>query len=89
MSNNMNVPGRSLATTVAVLASLLPAVPVAAKQEILRPEQAFRYVVDASEDEVVVNWMIEPGHYLYRERMHYSSRSAGVALDDARMPAGK
>jgi len=74
---------------VAIVAALLAAAPAAAKQDILRPEQAFRYDVSVAGDEVVVLWDIEPGHYLYKERMHYASRTADVTLDDARLPAGK
>jgi thiol:disulfide interchange protein DsbD len=72
-----------------VTALILAAANAAAKQDILRPEQAFRYDVRASADEVIVQWDIEPEHYLYKERMSYASRSADVALGDAILPAGK
>ena len=69
--------------------ALLAAVSAMAKQEILKPEQAFRYEVTATSDEVIVNWTIEPEHYLYKERMSYASRSDAITIGEARMPAGK
>ncbi|MFW2403436.1 MAG: protein-disulfide reductase DsbD, partial [Gammaproteobacteria bacterium] len=72
-----------------LLVALLSATSAMAKQDILRPEQAFRYEVSVSGEEVIVQWDIEPGHYLYKERMRYASRSADVTLGDARLPKGK
>ncbi len=61
----------------------------ATEPDILRPEQAFRYAVEVAADELRVRWDIEPGHYLYRERMSFESRTPGVTLGPAAMPAGK
>jgi thiol:disulfide interchange protein DsbD len=58
-------------------------------QDILKPEQAFRYAVTADGDALLVRWTIEPEHYLYRERMSFESRTAGVTLGPAVMPEGK
>ena len=58
-------------------------------QDILKPEQAFRYTVTAAPDALLVRWTIEPKHYLYRERMSFESRTPGVALGPAGMPAGE
>jgi len=57
-------------------------------EDILRPEQAFRYEVEQGNDEITVRWHIEPGHYLYRERMSYASGSDAVTLGDAILPTG-
>ncbi|MCL4780985.1 MAG: protein-disulfide reductase DsbD [Gammaproteobacteria bacterium] len=56
--------------------------------DILKPEQAFRYVASATADEIVVRWTIEPAHYLYRERMSYESRTPGITLGSADIPPG-
>ena len=56
--------------------------------DILKPEQAFRYVASATADEVIVRWTIEPAHYLYRERMSYESRTPGITLGTASIPPG-
>jgi thiol:disulfide interchange protein DsbD len=58
-------------------------------QDILKPEQAFRYAVTATGGELLVRWTIEPEHYLYQERMSFESRTPGVTLGPAVMPAGK
>jgi len=49
-------------------------------QELLSPDEAFRYNVSASEDMLTVRWDIEPGHYLYRDRMAFASTTNGVVL---------
>lgn len=60
----------------------------AVEADILKPEQAFRYVVSATADEIVVRWTIEPAHYLYRERISYESRTPGISLGSAAIPPG-
>ncbi len=70
-------------------ASSQAAVGRAGEQDILKPEQAFRYAASASADEILVRWTIEPEHYLYRERMSYESRTPGITLGTASIPEGK
>ena len=60
-----------------------------ADQDILKPEQAFRYAVTSTSDGLLVRWTIEPKHYLYRERMSFESRTAGVTLGSPVMPEGE
>jgi thiol:disulfide interchange protein DsbD len=68
---------------------MLAATAAAAAEEILKPEEAFRYAVSATRDEITVRWTIEPEHYLYRERMGYAAATPGVELGEARLPPGK
>ena len=56
--------------------------------DILKPEQAFRYVASTTADEILLRWTIEPEHYLYRERMSYESRTPGITLGTAVIPTG-
>ena len=72
-----------------VCLALVTISPAAAKQDILKPDEAFRYTVTATPGEMSVQWTIEPGHYLYKERMSYASRTAAVTIGEARMPAGE
>jgi thiol:disulfide interchange protein DsbD len=60
----------------------------AGQPDVLRPEQAFRYQATAEGDDIVVRWTIEPGYYLYKERMGYASRTPAVTLGPASLPAG-
>lgn len=69
-------------------ASSQAAVGRASEQDILKPEQAFRYTASASADEILVRWTVEPEHYLYRERMSYESRTPGITLGTASIPVG-
>lgn len=61
----------------------------AAEPDVLRPEQAFRYTAAAEGREIVVRWTIEPGYYLYRERMSYATATPGVVLGTPVMPEGE
>jgi thiol:disulfide interchange protein DsbD len=74
---------------VAALAAVLASAASGQDQDILKPEEAFRYTVTAAADALLVQWQIEPEHYLYRERMSFESRTAGVTLGPAEMPEGK
>ncbi|MGH8494948.1 MAG: protein-disulfide reductase DsbD [Gammaproteobacteria bacterium] len=57
--------------------------------DILPPEQAYPYTVTATGDAVEVSWDIEPGYYLYRERMSFASATPGIELGEPVMPAGE
>jgi len=73
-----------------ILGALVPArAQLPPGQDILKPEQAFRYAVSATADALLVRWTIEPKHYLYQERMSFESRTPGLVLGAAEMPEGK
>lgn len=78
----------ALRRAVALLLSLA-AFGAGAAPDVLRPEQAFRYEATAEGDAVLVRWSIEPGYYLYRERMSFASRTPGVTLGPASLPEGE
>ncbi|MDH5277289.1 MAG: protein-disulfide reductase DsbD N-terminal domain-containing protein, partial [Gammaproteobacteria bacterium] len=80
---------RVFQVVAAALGAFLATVAVGQDQDILKPEQAFRYTVTASADALLVRWTIEPEHYLYQERMSFESRTAGITLGPAVMPEGK
>ena len=75
-------PGKDfLAATIAAWMTTIALVPAqnaaAADEELLRPEDAFRYEATANDGTVVVDWTIAPGYYLYRSRMSYASKTPG------------
>jgi thiol:disulfide interchange protein DsbD len=76
---------RAVALALLALAAVGAA---AATPEVLHPEQAFRYEAAAEGSDIVVRWTIEPGYYLYRERMSFAAKTAGVTLGPAVLPAG-
>ncbi len=79
-------------TTLLVLTGLLlslATLPGHAKQKILQPEQAFRYNVVVNEEAIIVDWTIEPDHYLYKERMSFATQTPAIELGEAQLPPGK
>lgn len=70
----------------AALLALLPVLGFA--NEPLEPEQAFRFssrVVDANT--VEVRYQIADGHYLYRDKFHFASKTPGITLGPPKLPA--
>jgi thioredoxin:protein disulfide reductase len=77
------------AAGMAALLAFLTSASVLAEQDLLRPEDAFRYEASAAGDDVVVAWHIAPGYYLYRDRMSYASRTPGLTLGTPAFPPGE
>lgn len=58
-------------------------------EDILRPEQAFQLsVVGKSRQLVELEWRIEPGYHLYRDKIKIESQSDGVKAGDFQLPDG-
>ena len=58
--------------------------------EILDPEIAFRVVADIdSNKQLVLNWEIEPGYYLYKNKFSTDSTDSDVTLGAYEFPKGK
>lgn len=62
---------------------------IAQQEDILRPEQAFPYTLEASADEILVRFDVPDGYYLYRERFDFGTDTPGVTLGDPNYPEGK
>src|SRR5262245_22033834 len=60
-----------------------------AKDDFLKPEQAYRYSTRVDGDRLIVSWNIEPGYYLYRKRMHVASPTATVQVGEPEWPKGE
>jgi len=52
------------------------------------PEDVYRYVVTDTGDAIEIDWAIEEGYYLYRNKLGFESTTKGVVLGDARIPEG-
>ncbi len=59
------------------------------QDEILRPEQAFPYTLDATGEEVLVRFDIPDGYYLYRQRFEFGTETPGVQLSAPAYPDGE
>ncbi len=57
--------------------------------DLLRPEQAFRYDVADDGEALLVRWTVEPGYYLYREKLGITTGTPEVLLGEPVLPAGE
>lgn len=74
---------------ILALLCLLPALAVA-EEELLDPADAFRLDVTVEDaDTVRAVWDIADGYYLYRGKITFESRTAGITLGEPDLPAGK
>jgi thioredoxin:protein disulfide reductase len=87
----LTVKTRRFLTVIGSLFLLLPAISVFAlsEEDILRPEAAYRYAVTDTGDALEIDWAIEDGYYLYRQKMSYASSTPGIVLGAAEMPEGE
>jgi thiol:disulfide interchange protein DsbD len=60
-----------------------------AVQDVKRPEEVFRYEVTAAGDRLIVEWNIDKGYYLYRDKMSFSTDAPGFVLGTPIYPAGE
>ncbi len=72
-----------------VLAALTAATMALAQDEQPKPpEEVYRYVVADTGEAIEVDWAIEEGYYLYRNKLGFESGTAGVVLGEPRLPEG-
>jgi thiol:disulfide interchange protein DsbD len=57
-------------------------------EEPLRPEDAYRYAVTDTGETIEVDWAVEDGYYLYRNKLAFESATPAVVLGAARLPEG-
>lgn len=57
--------------------------------DFLPPQEAYKYAVRASGDQIVVTWTIAPGYYLYKNKMAVASSLANVQLGEPQWPPGE
>ena len=72
----------------AVLASALCGSALA-KDDFLRPEEAYKYTARFEGEQVIVTWQIQKGYYLYRERMGFSTSAPQAQLGTPQWPKGE
>ena len=57
--------------------------------EILHPEEAYRYAAADTGSAIEIDWVVEDGYYLYRGKMSYASGSDSIVLGDYVLPEGE
>lgn len=73
-----------------LVAFLFPvALPALSPDEVVPPEEAFRYELTAQTDSITIHWDVQPGYYLYRKRFSLSTLTPGVVLEDPNYPEGE
>jgi thiol:disulfide interchange protein DsbD len=73
------------------LALMLIAIPGAAfaqDEEPQRPEAVYRYAAFDTGDAIEIDWAIEDGYYLYRNKLGFESATGDVVFGDPRLPEG-
>jgi len=85
--NYQSLAVRGLLISIVLAAGYLP-IPDGIADDILKPEEAYKYDVSTIGNEITVRWRIEPEHYLYKKRMSYASLTDTVELGQADLPPG-
>ena len=74
---------------VALLALLVPLI-APAEEELLAPEEAFQFRLEATgPDSVRATWEVADGYYLYRDKLDFKSETEGLSLGEPSLPPGK
>ena len=73
-----------------ILLLLLSASPLALAQneEPKKPEEVYRYAVFDTGDALEVDWAIDEGYYLYRNKLSFESATDGIEITTVRLPQG-
>lgn len=61
----------------------------AAEPDILRVEEAFRYVVSDTGEALEIDWAVEEGYYLYRNKLDFEAETPGIVLGEPVLPEGQ
>ncbi len=66
--------------------ALLAALPLAAEEQLLRPDQAFVISSRAEGNSIVVRWEIADGYYLYASKFRFDTTDPRVTLGEPDLP---
>jgi thiol:disulfide interchange protein DsbD len=73
----------------ALLLTLAATTAFAQDEDVLHPEEAYRYAVADTGDAIEIDWSVEEGYYLYRGKMSYESGSDAVVFGAYELPEGE
>jgi thiol:disulfide interchange protein DsbD len=77
------------AVTALVAGAYVPPAAAISPEDLLRPEQAFRYQIEDTGDALLVRWDVEPGYYLYRQKLGIGTDDAELLLGEPVLPKGE
>jgi thiol:disulfide interchange protein DsbD len=72
-----------------LLGALLAPQALAQDEDVLKPQDAYRYAIADTGDAIEIDWAIEDGYYLYRNKMSYQVDSSEIVFGEAEMPEGE
>jgi len=78
-----------LAHALLWIAALVATRAIAQDDDVLPPEQVFKYTATADASRVHIKFDVLDGYYLYRKRFGFDSRTNGVTVDAAEFPKGE
>lgn len=78
-----------LPALVLLAGGLAASVPARADADFLPPKQVYPYTTQVIDDELVINYRIAPGYYLYRDKLAFISATPGVTLGKPSLPVGE
>ena len=74
---------------LAMAAGLLLAWPAGAQDEgLLRPQEAFRYAAADTGQAIEIDWALEDGYYLYKNKLSFASNTAAIRFGEVKLPEG-
>jgi len=76
-------------TTLLLCLPLLAQSAFAQDDDILHPEEAYRYAVADTGSAIEIDWVVEDGYYLYRNKMSYASGSDSIVFGNFELPEGE
>ena len=88
----LNLPAAASAPASGIqkLSSLGDSLLGSGQVEFLAPDQAFSYSASLNKNgDIVANWTIADGYYLYKDKFSFSTDTTGVQLGEVKLPKGK
>jgi len=72
-----------------LLGAILVPQALAQDEDVLKPQDAYRYAIADTGDAIEIDWAIEDGYYLYRNKMSYQVDGSDIVFGEAEMPEGE
>ncbi|MEL6870897.1 MAG: protein-disulfide reductase DsbD [Pseudomonadota bacterium] len=85
----MKMTTPTIGTQIAGLLALVFAAVGAHAQELVPPDQAFTYTVSDDAGELVVDWQVKPGYYLYKKKLSFALQDTTATTGGALLPRGQ
>ena len=84
------VAGSAVAGVLDQIEALAKPEKLTGQRDFLPPDEAFVLTESTAADgSLALSWDIQPGYYLYRDKMKVSATTPGLTLGEARIPAGE